>query len=615
MKIKKSLIILAIAETVIASIVTILFVSEYRNARVIAGEMLTGDAGMATPAGRTISGGESAGMNALTVITLTNLVPGFYDLATVYSATPSGENATGRVEVVYDNDYKLSDNTIIGGGNRARTREIAFITLKHTNSVLIYRTVFSGAGSLTVHEVRVMRRYDAVNVLILSMVLLFVFWCAAAAFAVMGYPRFSISEAAASRRSVGEAGGEWDFKRSGLMTAGMAVFLVACFFALFPIPFAILFIAAFTLFIVDFIRDKHYRRLKLEAADYLLILFFLSAILSGLFAADKKDAIGAALVFLVYFSVMQLFRYILFDDPTIRKIAGVLALGLLVFNGLALVHFFAIRSHLLFQAAGRTFIIFHDPSTLISFLGQPTRCGYQIAIIMTIILGIFIGYSASMARKEKILIAASLAVSSAALVFTFSRGGMIFAVVSLLILLVMNKKKKALLTVLGVIVALSATLGILYLGGHDVVNDVVAYRKQTSTQLRQDQYEFAVDLFREHNPVIGVGLLNYRNYYNSVQDFEDIDFVHNMYLALLSETGLVGLILVLLFFIITLVILIRKSIAAYKMFYPIGISILVCLLITSLFDAIIYTVPIGIYIWIVLGLARNERRNNSPAVS
>ena len=107
----------------------------------------------------------------------------------------------------------------------------------------------------------------------------------------------------------------------------------------------------------------------------------------------------------------------------------------------------------------------------------------------------------------------------------------------------------------------------------------------------------------QHNPIIGVGLGNYTNTlqakYSTLAAYE-IQPVHNIFLLIISELGIVGLLIFLL--------IIRQTIKQYDSQHGVFVAIFIGLLIVGLFDHYIWTLPSFVYLfWLITSLIYYRR--------
>jgi len=193
---------------------------------------------------------------------------------------------------------------------------------------------------------------------------------------------------------------------------------------------------------------------------------------------------------------------------------------------------------------------------------------------------------------------------STALFFTFSRSAWLVTILLFLSLLINNKFKifKRELKILLPAMILIAALTITYL---PIIQSRVTNAQrleQQSVSQRLDQLEQAQNILR-NNPVIGLGLGNYTNSlqkkYADLPAYE-IQPVHNIYLLIISELGIIGLLIFLL--------IIRQTIKQYDSQHAVFVAVFVGLLIIGLFDHYIWTLPSFVCLfWLITSLIYYRR--------
>ena len=154
----------------------------------------------------------------------------------------------------------------------------------------------------------------------------------------------------------------------------------------------------------------------------------------------------------------------------------------------------------------------------------------------------------NLGRAHKWLAMAVLGLGGVALIFTFSRGGWIALLLSvtLICLLGWHRRGLSLKTPIAVILI----LGMLYLPFHSAISARLLGDDRGSAESRIPLMRLAFRII-EDNPVLGVGANNFTvvmdRYLTS--DFREgwLFAVHNKYLLVLSETGIIGLLCFLAF--------------------------------------------------------------------
>jgi putative inorganic carbon (hco3(-)) transporter len=168
-----------------------------------------------------------------------------------------------------------------------------------------------------------------------------------------------------------------------------------------------------------------------------------------------------------------------------------------------------------------------------SVLNYPNSLAGFLDLILPIALGLLLIRTS---RNNRLLAGAALACGAGALVLTTSRGGFASFLAELLLAAVYLTRRAASrkwLLLAGLVVALAGVL--LFFGF--VRSPWV--EEDESTAIRFLFWGFASSLFLS-SPVVGVGYGNFRDLYDIPGIASGIYDVHNLYLQLLAETGLLG---------------------------------------------------------------------------
>jgi O-antigen ligase len=201
---------------------------------------------------------------------------------------------------------------------------------------------------------------------------------------------------------------------------------------------------------------------------------------------------------------------------------------------------------------------------------------------------------------------ACLFVILAAIVYTYSRGALVALAVGAVLLVAMLRVPIAVVVIAGGLFVVSA-LVVLPSDYRDRAINIAT--SDHSLQGHAGSQEVALALFTDH-PLLGVGADNYRSVYLPValrvHLVDAASTVHNVYLAILSETGFVGLSA----FLGALVVVLRRSARMRKqatrdrdrVTEGLAISTFVALVVYlagSLFLPLAYPR----YLWVLVGLA------------
>lgn len=188
-----------------------------------------------------------------------------------------------------------------------------------------------------------------------------------------------------------------------------------------------------------------------------------------------------------------------------------------------------------------------------------------------------------------------------------SRGGLLSLMAALLILILaaLKRKKRWLLTILSLLIIL-----LLFTPNPMIKRLIHIGEEDPHAYERLLVWKATLDIIRDH-PLLGTGLGTFRDYYPQYQPqigFRTAGFAHNEYLQYGAELGLIGLALVLWF----LILFFKHS---KKLLFQkgSGISIalassMVAILVHSLVDFNLHTIPITTTFFYLLGLSIFSQR-------
>jgi putative inorganic carbon (hco3(-)) transporter len=193
-------------------------------------------------------------------------------------------------------------------------------------------------------------------------------------------------------------------------------------------------------------------------------------------------------------------------------------------------------------------------------VGSPNNAAEYLEMLLAPAVAVL---ASNLGRFYKILATLGVALGSAALIATLSRGGWIASTLSLAIVCVALWRRGRLshmvLWLGGLVVALSLIF-------HGSIAERLTADDSGSAHVRVPLMETAFRIIAD-NPVLGVGANNYTAALPDYASRHQSDFlfaVHNQYLLVWAETGLVGLAALLWFLIAT----IRRGLEAWKLNDP-----------------------------------------------
>lgn len=155
----------------------------------------------------------------------------------------------------------------------------------------------------------------------------------------------------------------------------------------------------------------------------------------------------------------------------------------------------------------------------------------------------FIFYEESIAKTKKILFLGVVAAMAVGVVLTYSRGGLLALAIVLAGLFMISKKKIAMaIMVIAVTLLFLPHIGAKYTGR---MSTVAAYEEDASSMIRIATWKAGINMVKQ-NPWLGVGPGNFNDLFVSyapeeMKSYADYTMsIHNIFLQVFSETGLIG---------------------------------------------------------------------------
>lgn len=407
-------------------------------------------------------------------------------------------------------------------------------------------------------------------------------------------------------------------------------------------PFQILLYVSFFLFLAGILLNVKNARLTAGKRDIALAVFLASCLITVIFSGYKVSALSGCGVFLIYLLVYFFLKNIRLDGKFLDKTVTAVAVSLTVVCGFALVHYLVIRQDISIPLPwGGTLqlipsLVFAPGRPIMSILQHPMLGGNMIAILATFLASALVFSFRKISTGRKIFLSVALAIALVTMTLTYSRGAFLYVGVALIALALFTKRFRIL------IVLLAVTLVFLFLPNeklHQTLRDPLS---SPNIQGRMLQYQASLEIFSRSNWVTGIGLLNFRHYYldgyAGNPDFErfangeiltnnmvrlgplseriidnmPIRYVHNVYLSLLAETGIVGFLSFFAFIVMSFAVSWKSYFRNRDLPSLQALVLIPGFLANSLFDNLLYTVPAGILIWVLIGLSQNRSLASEP---
>ncbi len=282
-------------------------------------------------------------------------------------------------------------------------------------------------------------------------------------------------------------------------------------------------------------------------------LIYLELCLLTLLWAPRTDLamleiVHMAKILLMYLVVSNQLR----DVADVRVVLWALVLTVLLEGGLGLVQFISGRS-LALDLLGEMQVRTGEVGRLERVggtLGHPNRLALYLELVLPSCIAAMMVAQKSTAKW---VAAAAFAIGFAAMIITGSRGGWIAVMISLVVLffLLVRNHHVSLWTVFKLMVLLGLILAAVVLMFYEQIESRITSDDHGSAISRIPMFQMAWSIIKDH-PLGGVGINNYavnmRQYNDTLigRRFKTIARpVHNMYLLVTGETGVLGLAVIL----------------------------------------------------------------------
>lgn len=337
-------------------------------------------------------------------------------------------------------------------------------------------------------------------------------------------------------------------------------------------------------------------------------VFFLWVVMSGFFVRFPLDAVGSAFLFLLYIMI-AIFTSVEKENIPWEKIGIAIVSAFLMAGLIGLTQQWYIRQDVALWAGNTPLLLWpYNSKELASLFEWSARGGYWLGIMIPVVLALFFH---TQEKRNKFIFVFGGILGLLLLVLTQSRGGFVLAFVGIFTQLLF--RKRGYLALLLFLIPLVVLFVAPQSKWAQSIRNPFAFH--TDTQ-RFHQIRAALDFWHDANPLIGIGLMNYRSYYYEKRHDYDIysvaDYLHMGYMAILLETGVVGFISFYGFLIIVWLSLLRKSLRYRYSFYPMILGMINSFFISLVFDAmLLYAFYLGIWMWFWLGVAERKELEKS----
>ncbi|MCX7882710.1 MAG: O-antigen ligase family protein [Brevinematales bacterium] len=334
---------------------------------------------------------------------------------------------------------------------------------------------------------------------------------------------------------------------------------------------------------------------------HLLVGGFLGwAMISGALSRFPLNGVGAGLLFAVYMLVGFSFQGETWKNLPWKLIGKSLLLAFVTAGIVGLFQQWYIKQGIGIWASTSWALLWpYHQQELVSLFEWAARGGYWLGLMIPVLFTVFLQETE---RRNKILWGSGVILGLFLLMFTQSRGGFVLAFVGMFSQLLFLRKGY-----------LALFLLLLPLGLFVVAPDSKwaqslknPFSFHTNIQ-RLHQLRAGIDFWKGANPLTGIGLMNFREYYYEKRHTYDIysmaDYLHQGYFAILLETGIIGWILLYGFlFSVWLKVflsLLKKKHSSFSLVW----GILNGMWVTLVFDAmLLYAFYLGMWVWMWIGV-------------
>lgn len=283
---------------------------------------------------------------------------------------------------------------------------------------------------------------------------------------------------------------------------------------------------------------------KLKLFEITLLCFYLYYCSTGVFAKYPEDSIRLIIAILITLSAYFIMRFV-FSRITIESLEVVLSRSGIWFNliSLGLYVYGAYTLNFNFLGNGISsygILIDRGSPRLIGTFTDPNIFAF----------GNFIFFYYYLTHLKENGAKLGLLLSTTTLLLTFSRGAILAILFGVFMLFITSKlKSKIKMVIFGMPVIYLLIILASSLFKLDVIQIVIDRFKAAANDNGSGRFDIwanGLGLFAD-NPIFGIGLYNYRSYSN---DLFNIDhYMHNTFLEVLTESGLIGFCLYSLMFV------------------------------------------------------------------
>ncbi len=317
-----------------------------------------------------------------------------------------------------------------------------------------------------------------------------------------------------------------------LFFASLPLYIIR--FDFLTLPTTLLEVMLIVLVVVSFFKFKVYKKFsELKTIPFIapLIVFFIAAVISLFVTPQFREAIGVFKAYIIEAFLVYFLLFFAFKSEEGKKYLRSMLLGL----GVSLIY---LSAYAIFQKITGIGLFgewsFSEGRRVSSVLGYPN----SLSLFLSPLIPVFF----VLALKNKLLPRffswLVLALSSLAIIFTVSQGGIIAACVACFLVLFLCGYKKIVAAL--ILITILSFIFVPYLNNNvsEIING-----KDVSTDVRIQIWKGTARMIKD-NPVLGVGLRGFQARYEEYKEpahTEIVLYPHNIFMNFWTEMGLLGL--------------------------------------------------------------------------
>jgi len=331
--------------------------------------------------------------------------------------------------------------------------------------------------------------------------------------------------------------------------------------------------------------------------DKFIWLFLIWNLFSALFAYDKNVAFKRYLDFIIPFITIYFIAKNELDGKKMKFLIYILFFSGIAISVIGILEFIYERNMIYEGFVQNPFYRrYVSLPRIMSTMIHPAMLGTYLMLCLP---ASFFVIERAVGRLKKIAAMAGLAVILAALILTFSRTGwVVSAVIAFIYFYIKNNKKMLLLAAIMVLFLCSIFIAVKF---KPAIQYRVDYKYIVNYLIkghRLERYPLTIKMIKDY-PFAGVGLNNYRILFDKYYGADNkvpvaLKIPDNMYLSIMGEAGLVGIIL----FIALLFCIIKKGLALLKDRENKDWGIIL-VLFSSIIGILMHMVSYDLFYWIV----------------